>query len=157
MVDLIPSSGSLILTIWSETFTPVAYWRWFYRGIAVLFQFLLAHASLVASLMAFNCPVQLYLCNSPSPAVSMLLRLCGKTQQTFLQAHVWMLHPRSVGLPVQCDSVAGIASCYRHVTDILENTNVYGHYMCNLSLFVGSLVFTFPTCCQFHLPQSRWK
>ena len=75
-----------------------------------------------------------------SPGISsMLVRLCWETQQTLLQLHVWMCHPRGAGLSVQSDWAAGMLPVVRTLAECKtreesvrkdnDRTNFCGHYM----------------------------
>ncbi len=94
------SPQTLFQIFWSETFTPVTWWRSFCRTLAVLILFLLhkgADTGPSDGLRTFHGPVQLSLSNCLSPEISsMLLKLCWETQQTFWQWHVLMCHPGGV-------------------------------------------------------------
>lgn len=75
---------------------------------------------------AYSCPAaQLMPVQGPCPALpmspgifSMLVRLCWDTQQTLLQLHVWMCHPRGAGLSVQSDWAAGMLPVVRTLAEL---------------------------------------
>lgn len=113
-VNLLSCVKTMFLTVWSETCSPVACWTSFCRDLAVL---LLTHRSRYWACCwvdAFYGLVRLSLSNDQPFGVSfMLLRLCWGIQQTFLQPHIWMSHPKGAGLPVQPDRTVCTTSIYQ--------------------------------------------